>query len=135
MGDISKNFSLKEFFSANDKGKTFKAKQPTQALLDTLEAIRAEAGKEVFINSGIRSVEYNARLKGSSPNSGHLTGEAADIYVNGMSNRQLGAVIRQLHKSGKLPHLAYTYLIKDSNRAVHVGVDKKKRASIWGAGY
>jgi hypothetical protein len=137
MGNLSTNFDLDEFFSPNDKGRTWKAKAPKPELVLTLEAIRAAAGKPVHIESGIRSVEHNAKLKGSSKNSAHLTGEAADIWVDGVNNKQLGSVIRTLHAQGKLPHLAYSYLIKGtSNTRVHVGVDKYvKRRSVWGPGY
>jgi uncharacterized protein YcbK (DUF882 family) len=136
MGDISEHFSLSEFFSPNDRGKTFKTRKPRAELILTLEAVREALGKELRIESGIRSVEHNAGLKGSAGNSAHLTGEAADIYVSGMTNRQLGAVIRRLHGAGKLPYLEYTYLIAgNSNTRVHVGVDRKARKSVWGPGY
>ena len=102
MGDISEHFNLKEFFSQNDRGKTFKARAPKPELLDTLEAIRSATGKAVHIESGIRSVEHNRSLKGSAPDSAHLTGEAADIWVDGLSNRDLGRVIRSAYKAGKL---------------------------------
>jgi uncharacterized protein YcbK (DUF882 family) len=133
---ISENFRLPEFFSPNDRGKTFRVRTPKAELVLTLEAIRSAIGRELYIESGIRSVEHNAGLRGSSPKSGHLTGEAADIYTAGMTNRQLGAVIRGLHAQGKLPYLTYTYLITGSSGTrVHVGVDRQAYRSIWGAGY
>lgn len=146
MGDLSANFSSHEFYSPRDKGATWKKKNgknikirpvPCNELIETLEAIRAAVGKPVNIESGIRSVEYNAALGGSSKNSAHLAGEAADIWVDGVNNRELGSVIRTLHSKGKLPHLAYSYLIRGtSSTRVHVGVDKHvKRRSIWGPGY
>jgi uncharacterized protein YcbK (DUF882 family) len=133
---ISKYFKLQEFFSVNDKGKTFKAKTPTSELLSTLDAIREYLGKALYIESGIRSVEYNTKLSGSASNSGHLTGEAADIYVPGLTNKQLGLVIRTLYDKKLLPYLTYTYLITGSSATrVHIGVDRKNRKSIWGTGY
>jgi uncharacterized protein YcbK (DUF882 family) len=137
VGDISKHFSLSEFFSPNDKGKTFKARKPEDKLLRLLEDIREGlgGGKELRIESGIRSVEHNARQKGSAPNSEHLFGRAADIYVSGMTNKQLGAAIQELYRKGRLPDLSYSYLIKGtSNTRVHVDVGRK-RTSIWGPGY
>jgi hypothetical protein len=137
MGDISKNFDTREFFSANDRGQTFKARAPKPELLDTLEMIRKAVGKPVNIESGIRSVEHNRSLPGSAPDSAHLTGEAADIWVEGHSNFDLGRIIRQvLYNNGWLPYLRYTYLIAGTtNTRVHVGVDNKPRRSIWGKGY
>ena len=136
MGDISAHFNLREFFSPNDTGGTFKARSPKPELLDTLEAIRNAVGKAIHIESGIRSAEHNRSLKGSAPDSAHLTGEAADIWVDGMSNKDLGRVIRTAYKAGKLPYLHYTYLIEGTSATrVHVGVDNKPRKSIWGKVY
>ena len=66
---ISENFSLDEFFSPNDKGETFRATEPKIELLATLEAIRGGLGRPLHIESGIRSVEHNAALPGSAPDS------------------------------------------------------------------
>jgi uncharacterized protein YcbK (DUF882 family) len=136
MGDISEHFNLREFFSANDHGQTFKARAPRPELLDTLEAIRSAVKAPVHIESGIRSVEHNRSLPGSASDSAHLTGEAADVWVDGLSNADLGKVIRSLHAGGLLPYLRYTYLIEGTSATrVHVGVDTKPRKSIWGPGY
>jgi len=133
---LSTNFSLNEFFSPNDKGTTWKTRTPKAELITALEIIRAAVNKPVHIESGVRSVERNTAI-GGAKSSAHLTGEAADIWVNGMSNKALGNVIRTLYTAGQLPNLAYTYLIVGtSNTRVHVGVDKgTKRSSIWGPGY
>jgi len=135
-GDVSEHFNYDEFFSPNDKGPTFWTKLVKAELILTLEAIRREVDKPIRIESGIRSVEYNASLKGSAPNSGHLSGEAADIRVAGLSNKELGRIIRTMQEKGRLPYLRYSYLIAGStNTSVHIGVDVKPRKSIWGSGY
>ena len=60
-------------------------------------------------------------------------GEAADIWVDRLSNRELGFLIKSLHKEGKLPYLRYCYLIKGtSNTRVHIGVDEKARNGVFG---
>jgi len=46
-----------------------------------LQPLREKLGKPVNISSGFRCNELNA-LVGGKPNSQHLTGEAADIFVN-----------------------------------------------------
>ncbi len=55
----------------------------------------------------------------------------ADIQVPGMSNKDLGILVKQLYGMGKLPHLTYCYLI-NGGRSVHVGVDKKPRSKVFG---
>lgn len=143
---LTKNFTLEEFFSKNDpigSGRTFKAVKPRAELLVTLEAIRAgvaEAIKDQPLNieSGIRSVEYNASLSGSSNNSDHIRGEAADIYTSRTSNKQLGGIIKRLYNSGKLPYLSYTYLITGtSNTRVHIsaGSSVARKNGPFGPGY
>ena len=100
----------------------------------TLEAIRGALGAPVHINSGVRSVEHNAELANASPTSGHLFGAAADITVSTLGSSHIAECIKRLDKEGKLPYLAYTYVI--SKTAVHVGVDQWiKRTSVFGKGY
>ena len=101
-------------------------------LLVTLEAIRKAVGLPVNIECGSRCEAHNKAVGGES-NSAHLTGEAADIWVNGLSNRELGLVIKNLHKKSILPYLRYCYLIKGtSNTRGHVGVDEKPRSGVFG---
>ena len=141
MGDLTEHFSRRELECSckcgllNVKGR----------LLVTLEAIREGVGKPVNIESGCRCTQKNKAVKGvqiSKPvrgaeggpqDSAHTRGEAADIWVKGLSNRDLGNIIKWLYRSGKLPYLRYCYLIKGtSNTRVHVGVDEKSRKRVFG---
>jgi uncharacterized protein YcbK (DUF882 family) len=126
MGDLSKNFNRKEL-QCPCCGLFIKR----QELIDLLQTIRDEVRMPVVINSGTRCVKHNASLSGSSPKSGHLTGEAADIYVDGMTNKELGTVIKWLYHERKIDQLTYCYLIAGSVRAVHIGVDKRARKNIF----
>jgi uncharacterized protein YcbK (DUF882 family) len=129
MGDWSKNFDKKEF-KCPCCGKFIQVDR----LVSTLQAIRDAAGAGVIISSGTRCAKYNASLPGSAAISGHLTGEAADIYVRGWDNRKLYQLIQKIHAEGKVPDLTYSYrIVGKSQTAVHVGVDKKSRKSIWGS--
>lgn len=128
MGDLTEHFSRSELECRCGCG-LFNAKG---RLLSTLEVIRRAVGKSVHIESGCRCAEKNADV-GGKPNSGHLTGEAADIWVEGLSNRDLGVVIKDLHRRKLLPHLRYCYLIRGrTNTRVHVGVDEKPRRGVFG---
>lgn len=75
----------------------FKCKDNTRvivldkALVELLEIIRLHYNKPLHINSGYRTVQYNASLKNSSPKSQHILGKAADIWLNDVSPKQLYA--------------------------------------------
>ena len=53
--------------------------QIQQTLLDRLEVVRMEYGKPMIVTSGLRCAWWNAQQPGSSSNSSHLRGYAADI--------------------------------------------------------
>ena len=57
----------------------------SQSLVDLLENVRTHYGKPVHINSGYRTVSYNAGLKNSSPKSQHCNGLACDFWVEGVA--------------------------------------------------
>jgi uncharacterized protein YcbK (DUF882 family) len=129
VADWFKNFNKSEF-KCPCCGKFIQVDR----LAETLQAIRDAVGAGVIVNSGTRCDKYNASLSGSASNSGHTTGEAADIYVRGWDNRKLYQLIQRLYSENKIPSLAYCYRIAGKTRtAVHVGVDRKSRKSIWGS--
>lgn len=130
MGDLSKNFSRYEFecpCCGGGKGEI------SLKLVKVLQAIRDDADRPVSIISGYRCTKHNSSPKvGGAAKSAHLGGYAADIYVKGMSNKKLGALIKDLYKRGKLPELQYCYLIKGkTNTGVHVDVDESKADIRW----
>lgn len=55
-------------------------------LLINLDNLRIHYKNPINISSGLRCKKHNAELKGSSKDSGHLTGKASDIYVKNYSN-------------------------------------------------
>lgn len=124
MGDLSKNFSRREF--ACKCGCGFDDVSPKLANL--VQEIRDELGKKIFIDSGCRCPTHNRRVKGVK-NSGHLTGEAADIKAEGMKSLLLYRFIRSMHGRGKLRDLTYCY--RPGVYTVHVGVDRKPRKNIF----
>ena len=76
---MSKHFKVEEF-SCKCCG-IYTVNYHLQAVL---ELVRARFGAPVRITSGTRCKAHNAKV-GGSPNSKHLTGEAADIVVKGVS--------------------------------------------------
>lgn len=59
-------------------------------LLTMLEAVRAHFARPVHITSGYRSPAWNRRVGGASQ-SYHLTGQAADLQVEGTPSREVAA--------------------------------------------
>ena len=128
MGDLTEHFSRHELACRCGCGQF----NTRGRLLSTLEAIRDGVGKPVCIESGCRCAQRTADV-GGKKDSAHLTGEAADIRAEGFSGPELGIVIKNLHRHGKLPYLRYCYLIRGrTNTCVHVGVDEKPRRGVFG---
>lgn len=86
---LSPHFRVREFHSKHDPTDVVKV---DEKLLTLLERIRAHVGAPVHINSGYRSPEYNARLKNASPRSQHCNGKAADIWVEGVTPKQIAEI-------------------------------------------
>jgi len=82
MGDLSKNFSRREFAC-----KCFCGKDTVDAeLILVLEEARLFfRNRSVIITSGVRCELHNQEV-GGSPKSLHLQGKAADIIVKGINS-------------------------------------------------
>ena len=99
---LSENFSLQELLksqTAERKGILNKPDNPAhitnlQTLCEkVLQPVRDHYGLPVVINSGFRCKKLNKAI-GSSSKSQHTRGEAADIEVPGVSNKQLAEYIK-----------------------------------------
>lgn len=63
--------------------------------VNVLEPTREHFKLPVTINSGYRSPQINARIKGSSKTSQHMLGEAADFCIRGVDNLEVARWISQ----------------------------------------
>lgn len=86
---LSPHFRVREFHSKHDPSDLVKV---DERLLTLLENIRNHVSKPVHLNSGYRSPEYNATLKNASPRSQHCNGKAADIWVEGVTPKQIADI-------------------------------------------
>ena len=91
---ITKNFSSDEFVC-----KCCGRQNINENLVFQLQKIRGIVKKPIIIASGYRCPAHNKKI-GGSPKSQHLLGKAADIYVNGMSVRDLYEVVSIFYKNG-----------------------------------
>lgn len=88
---LSKNFWLSEFTISSSAKRLGIKNTPTEEHIanmkllceEILEPIREHFDHPIFISSGYRSKELNAKTKGASKTSQHSTGEAVDIDMDG----------------------------------------------------
>ena len=93
---LSKNFSLKELIKSETATRKNINNNPNednienlQRLCDhVLQPVRDHFGKVVSVSSGFRSPELCVEI-GSSVNSQHASGQAADFEIYGLSNKTL----------------------------------------------
>lgn len=115
MGQVTEHFTSEEF--ACHDGTAYPAEWVQERLVPlcgVLEVIRAAAGGAVSIDSGFRTLAYDARLYAKSAKDGlvakpessqHPMGRAADIVCATMKPKALHALILQLYAAGKIPAL------------------------------
>jgi uncharacterized protein YcbK (DUF882 family) len=97
---LTNNFSLNEF---NKRNFTVPVEvlQNLIELAKNLQVLRDEVKKPIKITSGYRNAEFNAKIKGASK-SRHITGQAADLKIEGYTPKQVAAIIEKLIASGKM---------------------------------
>lgn len=103
MGDVSRNFSRKEF--ACKCGCGFDAVDVD--LLAGLQALRDLAGRGIAITSACRCESHNKRVGGVS-GSLHKKGKAADIVIQGMTPAEMAALAEQVPAFQKGAVITYT---------------------------
>jgi len=126
---LSPNFSLNELTKSETALRKGLDNEPTQEVIsalqllvvNVLQPVRDHYAKGVKVNSGYRSPEVNASV-GGSKTSDHCKGQAADIEIPGVANKDLAIYIRD--------NLTYTQLILEGYKEgvpdsgwVHVSYD------------
>jgi len=112
MGDLSKNFSKSEF---RCKCGECSPVLPPDELIEVMQHIREHFDLPVTVHSGHRCKDYNRRVGGAS-RSKHLTAEACDFTILGVSNDKIQEYVLN-HYQGK-------YGIGRYNNFTHVDVRK-----------
>lgn len=102
MGDLTENFSLKEFACKNGVQVPDVYMENVQELAENLQMLAYFINVPIYINSGYRTEEYNKKV-GGSKNSQHLYAKAADIRLKtGMSTACIYDIIRGLIRTGQM---------------------------------
>lgn len=120
MGDVSKNFSRKEF--ACNCGCGFAAVDI--ALLCGLQELRDIAGRGITISSGCRCELHNKKVGGASK-SFHKFAMAADIVIAGLTPTQMAALAEKVPEFQKGAIITYK-----SKGFIHVDVRGKKYREV-----
>jgi uncharacterized protein YcbK (DUF882 family) len=97
---LTTNFNLSEFNKHNFTI-TDTIFQNIFELAKNLQVLRDEVKKPIKITSGYRNAEFNSKIKGAVQ-SRHITGEAADLKIEGYTPKQVAAIIEKLIASGKM---------------------------------
>jgi zinc D-Ala-D-Ala carboxypeptidase len=113
----TKNFNYSEFYSKDGSGfsggrvSSSTVRENVRRLMYKLEAVRVKIGnRPIIINSGFRSISHNNNTPGSSPNSQHTYGIAADIRASGVSLTTLRNAARSSGFSGIYNGSTYTHV-------------------------
>lgn len=94
MGDITKNFSRDEFTCHCGCG----SNNINPRLVLILQKVRDHFGMPLHIMSGVRCVKHNRKI-GGAKNSQHLSGNAADVKIFGISPRSIANYANTLLKN------------------------------------
>ena len=112
---LSKNLTRKEIACRDNCGFDLL----TWETVDTFQAFREFVNQPIIIQSGSRCPDRNVAV-GGSKNSKHMTGQALDIYVKGLNQRQLGEMAKKAQGRGLLPNLSYVEFVANSDTAIHI---------------
>ena len=97
---LTNNFNLNEFNKHNFP-LTETILRNIQELAKNLQVLRDEVKKPIKITSGFRDPSFNKKIGGASQ-SRHITGEAADLKIEGYTPKQVAGIIEKLIASGKM---------------------------------
>jgi uncharacterized protein YcbK (DUF882 family) len=97
---LTTNFNLSEFNKHNFTI-TDTIFQNIFELAKNLQVLRDEVKKPIKITSGYRDPSFNKKIGGASQ-SRHITGEAADLKIEGYTPKQVAAIIEKLIAAGKM---------------------------------
>ncbi len=97
---LTNNFNLNEFNKHNFP-LTETILRNIQELAKNLQVLRDEVKKPIKITSGYRDPSFNKKIGGASQ-SRHITGEAADLKIEGYTPKQVAAIIEKLIAAGKM---------------------------------
>ena len=113
---LSEHFKVKEFACKDGSDPIF----IDENLIDLLEKVREHFGKPVHVNSGYRTVSYNVKIGGACY-SQHCYGRACDIYIDGITPKEIAEYVETL-----IPDTGGIGIYK-----TFIHIDTRKTKSRW----
>lgn len=101
MGDLTENFSLREFRCKDGSGVPEELMDNVKLLAANLQKLRNRVNVPIAVISGYRSPAYNKRC-GGAKYSQHLLALAADIRVKNHSPSDLQGIVIGMIKAGEM---------------------------------
>jgi uncharacterized protein YcbK (DUF882 family) len=97
---LTNNFNLNEF-NKHNFALTDTVLKNIQELAKNLQVLRDEVKKPIKITSGYRTPQFNLKIGGASQ-SRHITGQAADLKIEGLTPKEVATIIEKLIAAGKM---------------------------------
>ena len=124
---LSPHFTAEEFACKCGRSDCTAPKWPAQALIGKLETLRSRIMRPITITSGSRC-EYWNRMVGGEGDSAHLTGEAADLSIDG--SREAYQTMAAIMRDQLFQRMGYGRRDRDSSLTFHVDVATRHPARV-----
>lgn len=138
MGDLTKNFSLKEFLVSSTADALGISNAPTEEHLGrirevtapSLQAIRDFLGCSIVITSAYRSPKVNKAVRGVA-NSDHPQAWAVDCHAAGMSPLGFAWLVeKEMKPGGRFAGMIDQLIYEASRSIVHISFAPRRRAQV-----
>ena len=113
---LTENFTVKEFACKDGSDEIL----IDAKLVALLQDLRDHFGKPVVINSAYRTASHNASV-GGAKNSQHVLGKAADIYISGVSPKQIADYAKKLGVKGVGLYSSFVHVDTRTKQSYWVG--------------
>ena len=138
MGDLTKNFSLKEFLVSETADQRGISNEPTdehrqrikEVTAPSLQKIRDFLDCSIVITSAYRSPAVNKAVRGV-PTSDHPQAWAVDCHAAGLTAFSFAKMVEKEMKAGGKFHGMIDQLIYEASRSiVHISFAPRRRAMV-----
>ena len=99
---MTKNFKISEFQCKCGCEMPEDVYMNIVKLANQLQVLRNTIGRPIHLTNAYRCQEHNDSIKGSSSNSQHILGKAADIQVKGFRTEKVANLIEILISNGDM---------------------------------